>query len=60
MLADGDVKKYSKTENSDAFPAFLCSLGALGILITATIQCEDSFKLHNSQYGAQLNDVNKF
>jgi hypothetical protein len=26
-------------------------------MLTATIQCEKSFKLHNSQYGAKLDDV---
>ena len=57
LLASGEIKVYSNSSNPETFPAFLCSLGALGIILTATIQCEKFFKLHNSQYSAILDDV---
>jgi hypothetical protein len=57
LLANGEIKTFSNGTDSDTFSALLCSLGALGIMLTATIQCEKSFKLHNSQYGAKLDDV---
>lgn len=57
LTANGEIIKYSKTSNSHEFPAILCSLGALGIILTATLQCEKLFKLHNIQYGCKLEDV---
>lgn len=57
LLASGDVKTYSRSINPDLFLAFLCSLGSLGIILTATVQCEKLFKLESIQYAAKLDDV---
>jgi len=53
----GEIVTYSRTKNSDLFPAFLCSLGALGIIVRTTLQCEKFFHLEDIQYPAKINDV---
>ena len=60
LLASGEIQTYSKEKNSDLFPAVLCSLGCLGIILTATIQCEKAFRLEQIEYPAKLDDVNHF
>ncbi len=57
LLASGEIKTYSRESNSDLFPAILCSLGCLGIILTAKIQCEKAFRLEQIEYSAKLEDV---
>jgi L-gulonolactone oxidase len=57
LLASGEIQIYSQKKNPDLFPAVLCSLGCLGIILTATIQCEKAFRLEQIEYPAKLDDV---
>ena len=57
LLASGEIKTYSRESNSDLFPAILCSLGCLGIILAAKIQCEKAFRLEQTEYSAKLEDV---
>ena len=57
LLASGEIKTYSREKNADVFPAVLCSLGCLGIILTAKIQCEKAFQLEQMEYPAKLEDV---
>jgi hypothetical protein len=57
MLATGEVKTYSKTANSEEFLGVLLSLGCLGILLTAKIQCEKAYKLEQIEFPIKLEDV---
>lgn len=54
---NGEIVKYSKVSNSEFFPAVLCSVGCLGIILNATLQCEKLFHLQEIQYPAKLHDV---
>ena len=47
----------SEKENPDMFSAAQCGLGALGIIVTMTIQCEPAFKLREIQTSTTLDDV---
>lgn len=55
LLASGEVKSYNR--QSEIFPALLCSLGCLGIILNVTIQCEPAFRLEQIEYGAKLEDI---
>jgi len=57
LLASGEIQIYSQEKNSDMFPAVLCSLGCLGIILTVKIQCEKAFRLEQIEYPAKLEDV---
>lgn len=57
MKASGEIIHISKTENPDLFPAVVLGLGALGIIVSVTLQCERTFNLHQKQYPAALKDV---
>ncbi len=58
-MASGELMKFSKTSNSEYFPAVLVSLGSIGIIVNVTVQCEKLFKLQQVQFGAQLDDVSE-
>ncbi|XP_076451035.1 L-gulonolactone oxidase-like [Babylonia areolata] len=57
MMASGEIMHISKEENSELLPAAVLSLGALGVILTVTLQCEPAFRLHQTQYPAKLQDV---
>ncbi|XP_076451036.1 L-gulonolactone oxidase-like [Babylonia areolata] len=57
MTASGEVMRISKTENSELLPAVVLSLGALGVILTVTLQCEPAFRLHNKPFTSSLKDV---
>jgi len=57
MCADGRLMKLSLNDNADVFYAALVSLGALGVIVSLKIQCEQAFRLHQVQYGLPLKDV---
>eukprot|EP00794_Sanderia_malayensis_P017007 gene17007-18720_t len=46
MTADGNVIICSNESNPEIFKAALLSLGALGIILNITLQCEPAFVLH--------------
>lgn len=48
LTADGTVHKLSKTSHPDAFAAATVSLGSLGVIYAATLQCESLFYLHSN------------
>lgn len=57
MTAAGDVVHISREENPELLPAAVLSLGALGIILNVTLQCEPAFNLHLKQHPAALKDV---
>jgi FAD/FMN-containing dehydrogenase len=57
MLASGEIRTFSRTSNSDQFPAVACSLGCLGVILSVKVQCEPLFRLEQVEYGAKLDDM---
>ncbi|WP_221420603.1 D-arabinono-1,4-lactone oxidase [Conyzicola lurida] len=45
VTADGGILRVSETENADLFPAARLGLGALGVLVDATVECVPAFLL---------------
>lgn len=45
MTASGEIMYCSRSQNKEIFLAALCSLGAVGIILTVTWQCEQAFRL---------------
>ncbi|XP_013393536.1 L-gulonolactone oxidase isoform X2 [Lingula anatina] len=56
MTANGEIIECSKEKNQEVFLAACCSLGALGVIMSVTFQCEPAFHLHQSQYRDTLNN----
>lgn len=50
IKANGDIIKIDQEENTHLLPAIKVSLGALGILSTVTIQCEEAFYLKEESF----------
>lgn len=50
----------SETENKEVFCAACCGLGSIGIVITATVQCEPAFRLREVRYSCELQQVCEF
>ncbi|XP_074659920.1 L-gulonolactone oxidase-like isoform X1 [Tubulanus polymorphus] len=57
MTSDGEIIHCSRDENKDVFLAACCSLGSLGVIIRAKIQCEPIFNLQRITYPVKLDDV---
>lgn len=57
ITSSGDLIKCSKTEKKEIFYAAVCGLGALGVIINVTIQCEPAFLLHEQNFPSTLDDV---
>eukprot|EP00762_Andalucia_godoyi_P001774 ANDGO_07156.mRNA.1 L-gulono-1 len=57
LTADGTILRCSKSENAALFDYARVSLGALGIIITATMQVERAFRLHEVRYSKTFEDV---
>nr|XP_054757565.1 L-gulonolactone oxidase-like [Lytechinus pictus] len=57
LTGRGEVLQCSASENPDVFSAACCGLGALGIILTVTIQCEPAYRLHEIQTSTTLDDV---
>ena len=57
MKADGEIVYCSEQSNPEIFKAALLSLGALGVIINVTIQCEPAFHLHEYVEAATLDEV---
>lgn len=57
MLASGEVIVTSRETEPEIHSAASLGLGALGIILTVTLQCEPSFRLQHTQYPVKLQDV---
>lgn len=60
ITPSGDIIYCSKetgSQHSDVFFSALCGLGALGIILEVTIQCERKFFLHQLTYPSRLDSV---
>ncbi|KZO97471.1 gulonolactone oxidase Lgo1 [Calocera viscosa TUFC12733] len=49
LLASGEFVTCSRTSRQDLFLASLCGLGAIGLIISAKVQLEPSFRLRESR-----------
>lgn len=49
LLADGSRVSCSATERPELFKATLCGLGATGLILNTTLQCEPLFRLKEVQ-----------
>jgi len=52
---DGHVMKLSR--DSEMFDAATLSLGALGVVVSVTLQCERAFNLQQLNYTATIDHV---
>lgn len=57
MDCNGKIFTCSRKENKEIFLAAVCGLGAIGVILTVTLQCEPSFNLEQRQFGTTLKDV---
>jgi len=58
MQGDGHVIKLSRDDqDAEMFHASTLSLGALGVIVSLTLQCERAFNLQQVQYSVPLKDV---
>jgi L-gulonolactone oxidase len=56
LSSSGDIHRCSEEENPEIYRSALCGLGSIGILINVTIQCEQSFLLHQFGYVTSVHD----
>ena len=57
MISDGSILSLSYEKNPEIFLAAICGLGACGIILNVTFQCEPAYNLQLRQYGLNLKDV---
>ena len=57
LTAQGEVLLCSPEENPEIFRAAQCSIGALGVIVTLTFQCEPQFKLLRKDTSSTLEEV---
>ena len=57
MTSNGQVLTLSKSQQAEVFRAALISFGTMGIILSATIQCEPVFKLCYHSYPTTLDKV---
>jgi L-gulonolactone oxidase len=57
MTAAGEIIECSETQNPDVFAAARCSIGALGIIIEVTMQCEKLQFLESYQYSLPFEEA---
>lgn len=57
VVPSGDILVCSKTQSPDVFNSALCGLGALGIILELTLQCESKFYLHSLSYPNTLDRI---
>lgn len=57
VTGTGEVLTVSETENSELLPAVALGLGALGVLVTVTIQCVPRYLLRAVEEPAPLDEV---
>jgi UDP-N-acetylenolpyruvoylglucosamine reductase len=59
LTGTGEVLTLSEEENQEIFKAALCGIGTLGIILTATIQCEEGFNLKLNKEIKNFSDLNE-
>ena len=57
VTGTGAVLTVSETENAELLPAVALGLGALGVLVTVTIQCVPSYLLHAVEAPAPFGEI---
>jgi len=57
MITNGEIIHCSRDENKEIFLAALCNLGAVGIILSVTWQCESAFRLHQQCESMTLEQV---
>lgn len=57
MMADGGIHEASETDNPDLLRAAQVSLGALGILLEATIRVRPAFNLHRRVWTEKIDAI---
>jgi len=57
LTSSGDIVKCSKEEKTEIYYSVLSGLGAIGIIINVTLQCESAFYLLQQQSPATLDEV---
>lgn len=57
VLADGSVLTCSADEDPDLFSVARLGLGALGVVVTVTMQCEPAYHLHAVEAPLPLDEV---
>ena len=57
LCADGSVITLSREKDEDLFLAGVLNLGALGVVLSLTVQCEDAYRLSAVQYECDFKDV---
>lgn len=59
ISSTGEVILASKAESPQIFSAILCGLGALGIIVTVTLQCEAAYNLEAISYPISYEKIKK-
>jgi FAD-linked oxidoreductase len=57
VLSDGSLLSCSADENPEVFAAARVGLGALGVIVTVTLQCEPAYALAASEAPSTLDEV---
>jgi|TARA_B100001094_G_scaffold127927_1_gene123998 L-gulonolactone oxidase len=57
VTGDGSIVDISESENAEFFEASKVSLGALGIVVSVTLQCVRSFNLELTEFTARLPEI---
>jgi L-gulono-1,4-lactone dehydrogenase len=57
VTGTGEVRNCTATENADLFAAARVGLGALGVVVSVTLQCVDAFVLYAHERMGRLADV---
>ena len=57
VTGTGEILHIDEHNNADLLPAVALGLGALGIVLTVTLQCVPRFLLHAEEAPAQLDEV---
>lgn len=60
ILANGELKNASPSENSDLFYAAIGGYGAIGVIVEATLQLEDNQKVARRDVPMSVNEYKKF
>lgn len=60
MLSDGSIVRANRTEHTDLFNAAIGGYGSCGIIIDATLQLEDNYKIKQSVTVVDVQDFKNF
>jgi L-gulono-1,4-lactone dehydrogenase len=55
--SNGNIHVTSKTQNPDLFSAAKCGLGAIGVILEVSLECEKAFNLELTESIEQFTDV---